>query len=54
MCPALNASKIKYHSSEMKSEIKLCASSFSVVTLPVFFCLIKDIFCVHSVIQFSF
>jgi hypothetical protein len=35
-CAALNNNKIK-HISEMKADIKLCASSFSVVTLRVFF-----------------
>jgi hypothetical protein len=37
-CPALNGSEIK-HISEMKADIKLCASSFSVVTLPASFML---------------
>jgi hypothetical protein len=36
-CPALNSSKIKYFVSEMKGDIKLCASLFSMVTLPIYF-----------------
>jgi hypothetical protein len=35
--PALNGSKIKHYISEMKVDIKLCTSSFSVVILPGFF-----------------
>jgi len=35
----LNGNKIKYYTTEIKADIKLCASSFSVVTLPVVFLL---------------
>jgi len=31
---ALNGNKMKHYTSKMKSEIKFCSSSFSVVTLP--------------------
>jgi hypothetical protein len=40
-CPALNGNETIYHISEMKADIKLCRSSFGVVTLPEFFCLVK-------------
>jgi hypothetical protein len=36
-CPALNGNKIKYHISEMKVDINLCTSSFTVITFLVFF-----------------
>jgi len=37
-CLALkNGNNIKHYMIKMKADIKLCASSFSVVTLPVFF-----------------
>jgi hypothetical protein len=39
-CTALNGNEIKHYISKMKANIKLCTSSFSVVTLP---------FCSHSV-----
>jgi hypothetical protein len=35
-CPALNDSEMKYYISEMKAGVKLCPSSFIVVTAPVF------------------
>jgi len=34
--PALNGNKTKHFVSEMKADIKLCASYFSMVTLPVY------------------
>jgi hypothetical protein len=34
-CPAFDGIKMKYYISEMKFGIKLSASSFSIVTLPV-------------------
>jgi len=43
-CSALNGNKIK-HVSEMKADIKLCTSSFSVVAVPfVYFFLVKVVF----------
>jgi hypothetical protein len=35
-CLALNGNKIKHYISELKGDNKFCASSFKVVTLPVF------------------
>jgi hypothetical protein len=40
--PAFNCNKMKHYISEMKADIKLCTSSFSVVTLPVTFLLSQD------------
>jgi hypothetical protein len=42
-CHALNGNRIE-HISEMKADTELCASLFSVVTLPVLFRLIKVMF----------
>jgi len=33
--PALTSNKMKYYTSEMKADINLCASSFSMVALSV-------------------
>jgi hypothetical protein len=37
----LSSNKIKYYISEIKVDIKLCTSSFSVVTSPVFLCFVE-------------
>jgi hypothetical protein len=42
--PVLNGNKITYYISEMRVDIKLRASSFSVVTLPLPFRLVKVVF----------
>jgi hypothetical protein len=43
-CLALSGNEIKHYISRLKANIKLCANSFSVVTLPVSPRMVKAIF----------